>query len=111
MLTLTEFNSILKNKLPNIIYHIKGEVSRPKLYDSGLYFTLKDDNIMMNCKMWKSNITSDIINIKNGDNIVFLSSVNDKNPLSNKRSNVGVNMKPLKGSIFSISFDATQGLI
>jgi exodeoxyribonuclease VII large subunit len=69
MLTLTEFNSILKNKLPNITYHIKGEVSRPKLYDSGLYFTLKDDNIMMNCKMWKSNITSDIINIKNGDNI------------------------------------------
>jgi exodeoxyribonuclease VII large subunit len=69
MLTLTEFNSILKEKLPNINYHIKGEVSRPKLYDSGLYFTLKDDNIMMNCKMWKSKISDDIKNIQNGDNI------------------------------------------
>jgi exodeoxyribonuclease VII large subunit len=68
-ITLTELSNILKNKLPNINYHIKGEVSRPKLYDSGLYFTLKDDNIMMNCKMWKSKITDDIINIQNGDNI------------------------------------------
>lgn len=69
MITLTEFNSILKDKLPNINYHIKGEVSRPKLYDSGLYFTLKDENVMINCKMWKSKITDDIKNIQNGDNI------------------------------------------
>ena len=69
MLTLTEFSSILKDKLPNINYHIKGEVSRPKLYDSGLYFTLKDDNIMMNCKMWKSKINDDMKNLNNGDNI------------------------------------------
>jgi exodeoxyribonuclease VII large subunit len=69
MITLTEFNSILKDKLPNINYHIKGEVSRPKLYDSGLYFTLKDDNILMNCIMWKSKITDEIKDIKNGDNI------------------------------------------
>ncbi len=69
MLTLTEFNSILKDKIPNINYHIKGEVSRPKLYDSGLYFTLKDDNIMMNCKIWKSKLSDDIKNIQNGDNI------------------------------------------
>jgi exodeoxyribonuclease VII large subunit len=68
-ISLTEFSNILKNKLPNINYHIKGEVSRPKLYDSGLYFTLKDDNIMMNCKMWRSKMTDDIINIQNGDNI------------------------------------------
>jgi exodeoxyribonuclease VII large subunit len=68
-ITLTEFSSILKDKLPNINYHIKGEVSRPKLYDSGLYFTLKDDNIMMNCKMWKSKINDDMKNIQNGDNI------------------------------------------
>jgi exodeoxyribonuclease VII large subunit len=69
MITLTEFNSLLKNKLPNINYHIKGEVSRPKLYDSGLYFALKDDNVMMNCKIWKSKITDDIKLIQNGDNI------------------------------------------
>jgi exodeoxyribonuclease VII large subunit len=68
-ISLTEFSNILKNKLPNINYHIKGEVSRPKLYDSGLYFTLKDDNIMMNCKMWRNKMTDDIINIQNGDNI------------------------------------------
>ena len=78
MITLTEFNSILKDKLPNINYHIKGEVSRPKLYDSGLYFTLKDDNIMMNCKMWKSKITDEIKNIQKGlDGII-----NDTNDIN-----------------------------
>ena len=68
-ITLTELSYILKDKLPKTVFHIKGEVSRPKLYDSGLYFTLKDNNIMINCKIWKSKLTEDIINIVNGDNI------------------------------------------
>ncbi len=68
-ITLKEFSEILKDKLPKNNYHIKGEVSRPKLYPSGLYFTLKDDTITMNCKMWKNRIDDEIANIQNGDNI------------------------------------------
>ena len=48
---------------------------------------------------------------RNGDKIVFLSSVNDKNPRSNKKSKVGVSIKPFFGSVFSKSFEAAQGLI
>jgi exodeoxyribonuclease VII large subunit len=68
-ITLTELNEILKDKLPKNSYHVKGEVSRPKLYPSALYFSLKDDNININCKMWRSKLTDEMINIENGDNI------------------------------------------
>ena len=68
-ITLKELSEILKEKLPKNNYHIKGEVSRPKLYPSGLYFTLKDDTITMNCKMWKNRLDDEIANIQNGDNI------------------------------------------
>jgi exodeoxyribonuclease VII large subunit len=69
MITLKELSEILKEKLPKNNYHIKGEVSRPKLYPSGLYFTIKDDSITMNCKMWKNRLDDEISNIQNGDNI------------------------------------------
>ena len=68
-ITLKELGDILKQKLPTNNYHIKGEVSRPKLYPSGLYFTIKDESITMNCKMWKNKLTDEIANIQNGDNI------------------------------------------
>ncbi len=68
-ITLKELSNILKEKLPKTHYHIKGEVSRPKLYPSGLYFTLKDDTINISCKMWKNRLDDDIANIQNGDNI------------------------------------------
>lgn len=68
-ITLKELSEILKEKLPKIHYHVKGEVSRPKLYPSGLYFALKDDTISINCKMWKNKLSDEMMNIKNGDNI------------------------------------------
>ena len=69
MITLKELSEILKEKLPKNNYHIKGEVSRPKLYPSGLYFTIKDESITMSCKMWKNRLDDEIANIQNGDNI------------------------------------------
>ena len=68
-ITLKELSEILKEKLPKIHYHVKGEVSRPKLYPSGLYFSLKDDTITISCKMWKNKLNDEMANIKNGDNI------------------------------------------
>jgi exodeoxyribonuclease VII large subunit len=69
MISLKELSEILKEKLPKNNYHIKGEVSRPKLYPSGLYFTIKDESITMSCKMWKNRLDDEIANIQNGDNI------------------------------------------
>ena len=68
-ITLKELSCILKNKLPTNNYHVKGEVSRPKLYPSGLYFSLKDDTVTISCKMWKNKLSDEMMNIKNGDNI------------------------------------------
>jgi exodeoxyribonuclease VII large subunit len=68
-ITLKELNNILKEKIPKTMFHVKGEVSRPKLYPSALYFTLKDDIITISCKMWRNKLTEEMINIANGDNI------------------------------------------
>lgn len=74
-ITLKEFNIILKEKIPKTVFHIKGEVSRPKLYPSGLYFTLKDDIITISCKMWKNKLNEDMANIMNGDNVEIKAQV------------------------------------
>lgn len=68
-ITLKELSEILKEKLPKNNYHIKGEVSRPKLYPSALYFSLKDDTITISCKIWRNKLSDEMMNIKNGDNI------------------------------------------
>ena len=59
-ITLKELNNILKEKIPKTMFHVKGEVSRPKLYPSALYFTLKDDTITISCKMWRNKLNDDI---------------------------------------------------
>ena len=48
---------------------------------------------------------------KNGERIVFLSLVKDKKPLSNKRSNVGVKINPLNGSVFSKLSEEIHGFM
>ncbi len=76
MITLKKLNDIIKTELPKTIYHIKGEVSGPKISGGHLYFTLKDETGKINCIMWKYNLSEEIANIKNGDNIEIKCQLN-----------------------------------
>ncbi len=75
-LTLKKLNDIIKSELPKTIYHIKGEVSAPKISGGHLYFTLKDETGKINCIMWRFNLTEEISKIKTGDNIEIKCQVN-----------------------------------
>ncbi len=76
MISLKKLNDIIKSELPKTIYHIKGEVSVPKISGGHLYFALKDDTGKINCIMWKYNLTEEISKIKNGDNIEIKCQLN-----------------------------------
>jgi exodeoxyribonuclease VII large subunit len=73
---LNKLSEIIKEKLPKTIYHIKGEVSVPKITGGHLYFTLKDESGKINCVMWKYNLTDEMIKLKNGDNIEIKCQLN-----------------------------------
>jgi exodeoxyribonuclease VII large subunit len=76
MITLKKLNDIIKTELPKTIYHIKGEVSGPKISGGHLYFALKDETGKINCIMWKYNLTEEISKINNGDNIEIKCQLN-----------------------------------
>jgi exodeoxyribonuclease VII large subunit len=76
MITLKKLNDIIKLELPKTTYHIKGEVSTPKISGGHLYFGLKDETGKINCIMWKYNLTEEISKIKNGDNIEIKCQLN-----------------------------------
>lgn len=76
MITLKKLNDIIKSELPKTIYHIKGEVSGPKISGGHLYFALKDETGKINCIMWKYNLTEEISKINNGDNIEIKCQLN-----------------------------------
>ena len=58
-ITVQELNKYIKNKIDNDEYlnnvYVKGEISNFKLHYSGhMYFTLKDENSLIKCVMFKS---------------------------------------------------------
>ncbi len=92
-ITLQKLGDIIKNKLPNTNYIIKGEISRPKIYPSGhMYFTLKDDTYNISCKLWKSNMTNDIKKLENGD----LIEVNAKLDFYSERGEISLIISQIK---------------
>ncbi len=66
-ISITDFNKLLKTKLPNNIFHLKGEVKQPKISGGHMYLTLKDDISSIKCIIWKSKLT--LVELLDGDNI------------------------------------------
>ena len=74
-ITVKELNSLVKNLLENEILlqniWIKGEVSNLKIAMSGhIYFTLKDENAAVSVALFKSQITANASQLKNGQQIL-----------------------------------------
>lgn len=66
---VTEFCNKVKLILPNITYHIIGEVNQLKYSHGHLYFNLKDANANIKCIVWKSKLEKIKIEINDGDKV------------------------------------------
>ncbi len=72
VLSVSEFNTQIKTILETHfqVVEVKGEVSKPTYHSSGhLYFSLKDDESVINCVMWRSRVRN-FKKIKDGDLII-----------------------------------------
>ena len=79
-ITVTDLNKYIKNKidgdemLNNVL--VKGEISNFKNHFTGhMYFTLKDENSLINCVMFKSYTTHLSFMPKDGMKVMVLGSV------------------------------------
>lgn len=78
--TISDVNTFIKAILTNEdklkFIRVKGEISNFKAYPSGhFYFSLKDDNSIINCVMFSNYAKKCIFAPKNGDEVVVLASV------------------------------------
>ena len=78
-LTVAEFTEGIKEFLENNFafqnVQIRGEISNWKEYRSGFFFALKDDEAVLNCKMWSSYAASLKFSPKDGDEVVVFGSI------------------------------------
>ena len=74
-LTIKQFSDILKKKLPTDKYTIKGEIRQPKISNGHLYMILKDESSKLDCIVWKSKKTSAISELKDGDMVEVIGTV------------------------------------
>ncbi len=72
-LSITDFNKLLKTKLPNNTFILKGEVRQPKISGGHMYLNLKDENSSIKSIIWKSKLTE--IKIIDGDYIEVKGSI------------------------------------
>lgn len=78
--TVSDINNYIKTLLLNDeklkFIKLKGEISNFKSYPSGhLYFSLKDDNSIINAVMFNNYAKKIIFSPKNGDEVIVLASV------------------------------------
>lgn len=72
-MNINEISNLIKKSLPKENLKLCAEVRKPKIYQSGhMYLTMKDDTGLIDTKIWKSNITDELQNLKDGDNIIVL---------------------------------------
>jgi len=76
-ITVTDLNKYIKNKVANDEYlnnvFVKGEISNFKLHYTGhMYFTLKDENSLIKCIMFKQNTAALNFMPKDGMKVLVL---------------------------------------
>ncbi len=82
-LTVTELNNQIKSVVANYfnIVEIEGEVSQATYHNSGhLYFSLKDENSVINCIMWRSNLSKLKFKVEKGMKVILYGALNVYTP-------------------------------
>lgn len=75
-LDIKDLSTLIKKNLPKDKITLIAEVREPKVRNGNMYLSLKDDNGCINSIVWKSNITEEIKNLKEGSQIKVLGCLN-----------------------------------
>ena len=73
---VNDISELIKKALPNDNLKLCAEVRQPKISNGHMYLNLKDNSGMIGACVWKSNITSQIKELQDGDNIVVKGTLN-----------------------------------
>jgi exodeoxyribonuclease VII large subunit len=73
--TIKELSELIKDNIPRDKINLLAEVREPKIRNGHMYLTLKDDNGYISSIVWKSNITEEIKNLKEGDKINIIGNL------------------------------------
>ena len=73
---IKDLSDLIKKNIPKNKITLIAEVREPKLRGNNMYLTLKDDNGYINCIIWKSNITNEISQLKEGSKIKVIGNLN-----------------------------------
>ncbi len=80
-ISVTALNAIVKLKLEGDSdlrgLYVKGEISNWKIYRSGVFFDLKDENgSVISCLIWTNNVSKLSFVPKNGDEVIVYGNIN-----------------------------------
>lgn len=79
-ISVKELNALIKEALEgNLLLqnvYVKGEISNWKKYASGIYFSIKDSESLINCIMWNSYASALSFVPKEGDEVLIFGSIN-----------------------------------
>lgn len=75
-MNINELSLLIKKSLPKENIKLTAEVRQPKISNGHMYLNLKDNSGMINACIWKSNITDNIKDLEDGDNIKVKGKLN-----------------------------------
>lgn len=73
---IKDLSDLIKKNLPKERINLVAEVREPKIRGGNMYLILKDDNGYISAIIWKSNITPEIKNLKEGTKINVIGNLN-----------------------------------
>ena len=73
---IKDLSELIKKNIPKNKINLTAEVREPKIRGGNMYLTLKDDNGYINSIVWKSNITPEIRELKEGSKINVIGNLN-----------------------------------
>lgn len=89
--SVSQLSGLIKRKLEDDFQYIrvKGEVSSYKPNKSGhIYFSIKDENALINCIFWKNNVKNINFQLKDGLEVILTGSLSTYKERSNYQINV-----------------------
>lgn len=75
-MNINEISNLIKKSLPKESIKLTAEVRQPKISNGHMYLNLKDNTGLINACIWKSNITDNLKELSDGDNITIRGKLN-----------------------------------
>jgi len=82
-LSVTELNNQIKAIIENHfeLIEVEAEISQVTYHHTGhIYFSIKDENSMLNCAMWKSSVRNLKFKLENGQKVIIYGALNVYTP-------------------------------